>query len=237
MGLQKKGDLQASVAAWRKALELDSKDARANNGMGSALYAAGDIDGSITYYRNAIEAKPSFFEAYYNLGLSQIRKGDLDDAIDAWSNVIRIRPQYSPGHENLAYAYYLKGNFTASLEQLRAAIGLNPDQPSVLNLAAVLMSTCPDPSLRNGRQALEMAEHADDLTLHKNPIIADTLSSAFAELGQFDKAAESEKRALALAADEGNPELVKALQTHLARYSNQSPLREPPDPVVFFGSN
>jgi Tfp pilus assembly protein PilF len=237
MELQKKGDLQASLAAWQKALELDPGDARANNGMGSALYAAGDIDSSITYYRKAIQAKPGFFEAYYNLGLSQIRKGDLDGAIDAWANVVRMRPQYSPGHENLAYAYYLKGKFPDSLEQLRAAINLNADQPSVLNLAAILMSTCPDSSIRDGKQALEMAEHADELTKHENAIITDTLSSAFAELGQFEKATESEKRALGLATEQGDAGLIKAFQAHLARFTDRAPLREPPDPVVFFGAN
>jgi tetratricopeptide (TPR) repeat protein len=233
MELQKKGDLRGSLVKWKKALELEPGDARANNGMGSALYALGDIDSSITYYRNSIQINPRFFEAYFNLGLSQIRKGDLDGAIDAWSNVVRVRPSYAPGHENLGYAYYLKGRFADSLEQLHESLRSSPDQPSALNLAASLMATCPVSTVRNGKQALELAERADQLSQHRNAIIVDTLSSAFAELGQFEEAIKAEHQAIALATEQKNTELVKALEVHLARYSERAPLREPPDPIAF----
>jgi hypothetical protein len=96
------------------------------------------------------------------------------------------------------------------------------------------MSTCPDSSIRNGPQALKMAQQADQLTRHANPIIVDTLSAAFAEQGQFGTATENEQQAIALAQRQGNPELVKTLEAHLARYAERQPLREPPDPVAFW---
>jgi tetratricopeptide (TPR) repeat protein len=233
MDLEKKGDLEGSLTAWRKALALDPGDARANNGMGSALYASGDTAASITYYRKAIQINPKFFEAYFNLGLSEMRDGNLDAAIDAWSNVVRMRPQYAAGHENLGDAYYLEGKFADSLEQMRQSLESNPDQPSVLNLAAILMATCPDPAVRNGPLALEMAQHADQLTEHADAIVLDTLSSAFAELGRFDDAVETEQQAILLAKRQGKTELAKTLEVHLVQFAARRPLREPPDPAAF----
>src|ERR1039458_2510548 len=82
--LQKKGDNVAALVQWRKALEMDPNDARANNGIGVALSVAGNSDYAITYFRKATQINSNFFEAFYNLGLELVKKNQLNEAIDAW---------------------------------------------------------------------------------------------------------------------------------------------------------
>ncbi len=233
LDLQKQGDNAAALAEWKKALEIDPDDARANNGIAVALSVTGNSEDAITYFRKAVAINSKFFEAFYNLGLELIKKNQLNEAIDAWLNAVRIRPDFAAAHENLGYALYLQGKFAASLTHLRLALEDEPDRVSVLNLAASLLATCPDAAIRNGTEATALASHAQQLTSRKDAAILDTLSAAYAEAGRFPQAIETEQQAVALATQQGKPALANTLKAHLTRFKSSTPLREPPDPVSF----
>ena len=233
LALQQKGDNAAALAEWKKALEIDPNDARANNGIAVSLSVSGDSEEAIKYLRKATQISPDFFEAYYNLGLELAKRDRVNEAIDAWLNAVRIRPQFAAGHENLGYAYYLQGKFADSLIHLRLALQVDPDRVSDLNLAASLLATCPDSSIRDASQALAFADQAQKLTNGQDPGVLDTLSAAYAEAGRFHKAIEVEHQAIGLATQQNKTALTSTLQTHLTRYESNAPLREPPDPVSF----
>jgi tetratricopeptide (TPR) repeat protein len=233
LALQQKGDNAAALAEWKKALEIDPNDARANNGIAVALSVSGDSEDAIAYLRKATQINPDFFEAYYNLGLELAKKERLNEAIDAWLNAVRIRPQFLAGHENLGYGFYLQGKFADSLVHLRLALKLEPDRVSDLNLAASILATCPDASIRNATEAIALAERAKTLTNAQDAAILDTLSAAYAEAGRFPQAVEFEQQAIAVATQQGKTALANTLKAHLARYQSNVPLREPPDLVSF----
>ena len=233
LALQQAGDNSAALAEWKKALEIDANDARANNGIAIALSVSGDSDGAIGYLGKAVQISPDFFEAYYNLGLELAKKNRVNEAIDAWLNTVRIRPSFAAGHENLGYAFYLQGKFSDSLTHLRLALEADPDRVSDLNLAASLLATSPDASIRNGADAVALADHAQTLTHAQDPAILDTLSAAYAETGRFSEAMEVERQAITVATQQGKTALAATLEAHLSRYQSSKPLREPPDPVSF----
>jgi tetratricopeptide (TPR) repeat protein len=233
MDLLGKGDNASALTKWEKALEVDPDDARANNGMGIALGLLGRSEEAIQYFQKAIQIDGSFFEAYYNLGVLLTRENRFNEAIDAWQNTVRLRPTFSEGHENLGYAFYLQAKFFDSLTQLHLALKEEPNRLFTLNLTAYLLATCPDSSIRNGAEAVTLANRANQLTGGKNPAILDTLSAAYAEEGRFAKAMEIEQQALELATQQGNATLTGKLKTHLARYSSNEPLRVRPDSASF----
>jgi tetratricopeptide (TPR) repeat protein len=228
MDLQGKGDLTGALAKWQSALELDPADARANNGMGIALGMSGKTDDAVPYFRKAVQSQGDFFEAYYNLGIIFGKENKIDDAADAWQNVVRIRPQFAQGHENLGYALYAQSKFPESLAQLRMALDEEPNRLFALKLAANLLATCPDSAVRNGVEALSLAEKANQLSGSNNPGALDALSAAYAENGQFEKAIATEQQAVALAVRQEDATLESRLKTHMARYELKEPLREAP---------
>jgi len=231
--LQGKGDIASALTKWQKALDMDPDDARANNGVGVVLGMLGKSDAAIPYLQKATRIDGNFFEAYYNLGVLQARANRLNEAVDAWQNTIRIHPKFSQGHENLGYALYLQARFPDSLTQLRLALEEEPNRLFALNLAAGLLATCPDPSIRNGAEALALADRAKQLTGGKNPAILDTFSEALAENDRFAQAIEVEQEALALAEKHGNPTLETKLKAHLASYAANAPIREAPNHASF----
>ena len=233
LALQQGGDNAAALAEWKKALEIDPDDARANNGIAIALSVSGDSDGAIAHLRKATRISPDFFEAYFNLGLELAKKNRVNEAIDAWLNTVRIRPSFAAGQENLGYAFYLQGKFADSLTHLRLALEADPDRVSDLNLAASVLATCPDSSLRNGADALALADRAQTLTHGQDAAILDTVSAAYAEAGRFPNAIEVEHEAIKVATQQGKTALTDTLKAHLTRYESNAPLREPPDPVSF----
>jgi Flp pilus assembly protein TadD len=233
MEAQGRGDLTAALTKWERALELDSADARANNGMGIALGMSGKPDDAIPYFQKAVRSQPDFFEAYYNLGNIFTREGRVNEAGDAWQNVVRIRPMFAQGHENLGYALYMQGKFSDSLAQFRMVLEEEPNRIFTLKLAANLLATCPDSSIRNGGEAVKLAERARQLSADKDPGLLDTLSAAYAETGNFAQATEVEEQALAFATQDGDTALAARLKLHLTKYAANEPLREAPNRAAF----
>jgi tetratricopeptide (TPR) repeat protein len=228
MDLQGKGDATGALDKWQKALELDPADARANNGMGIALGMSGKQDEAIPYFLKATESQSDFFEAYYNLGIILTKENKFNEAANAWQNVVRIRPLSALGHENLGYALYAQSKFSDSLAQLRLALGEEPNRLFALKLAANLLATCPDASVRNGAEAVALAERAKQLNGGSDPSLLDTLSAAYAENRNFAQATETEQQALELATQQADTALATRLKAHLARYGLNQPLREAP---------
>jgi len=228
MDLQGNGDIQGALTKWDRALALDPVDARANNGMGIALGLSGKPQDAVPYFRRAVQAQADFFEAYYNLGLILVSEHRDAEAAEAWQNVVRIRPGFAQGHEKLGYTLYRQARFSDALAQFRLALDQEPNRVEALNLAASLLATCPDSSLRNGAEAIQLARRAAQVTEEKDPVVLDTLSAAYAETRDFARAVETEKRALDLAIQQGDAALESRMTNHLKHYTANEPLRVVP---------
>jgi Flp pilus assembly protein TadD len=89
-----------------------------------------------------------------------------------------------------------------------------------------VLATASQASLRNGPQAVELAQQANQLTGGQNPIILRTLAAAYAEAGQFSDAQQSLQKALALVRAVGQSKLVDQLNGELKLYAAGHPFHE-----------
>jgi len=219
----------AALIAWRRAVAMDPEDPRANNGLGLSLLANGSPRDAIPSFQKATSLHPTFAEAWYSLGSALLQEHRLDEAIDAWQHALVVRPAYYQAHEGLGFALYLAGKPSPALAHLRQALDGEPDRVPVLVLAASLMATSPEAALRNGPEAITLAERARELTESKDISVLDTLSAAYAEAGRFSEANATAQQALALAQSQSASASTAKLKAHLARYNAYQPLRDPPD--------
>jgi tetratricopeptide (TPR) repeat protein len=116
-----------------------------------------------------------------------------------------------------------RGDFAGAIAGYRLALKTHPNSPDLLNNLAFLLATCPDPSRRNGPEAVPLAEKACQLTHYLAPVLVGTLAAAYAETGRFDDAIWMAQKASALASELGRQDLWKRNQEQLALYLKHQP--------------
>ena len=96
----------------------------------------------------------------------------------------------------------------------------------MLNILAWILATCEDAEIRDGAQAVRLAERAYQLADQGNYMYLDTLAAAYAEAGQFDHAVKTAQRAVKLARNGTNQESAEDIQGRLELYRAKRAYRE-----------
>ena len=138
----------------------------------------------------------------------------------------------SPGRTgrrpNGAVALGDSGRFAEAALYYRRALELDPAAEPVLNNLAWLLATCPMDSVRNGPEAVTLAQRAVELSGGADAGVLDTLAAAYAEAGRFADAAATLRKALDLAWRQRKFSLVDGLEVRLGLYEAGKPYRQPP---------
>ena len=95
------------------------------------------------------------------------------------------------------------GRTREAVAQYREALRLNPNLAGALNNLAWVLAASPDDELRNGAEAVRLAERACELTHYGEPSFIDTLAAAYAEAGRFPEAVTTAEKAEQLATAAG----------------------------------
>lgn len=171
--------------------------------------------------------RPRNLNARLILAKALIELGQLDDALPHLQMVLRLSPTNAVAHQNLADLYYRQHRPKEAVAQYQAALEQVPDWPAVLNNLAWLLATHPQADLRDGPQALRLAERASTLTSHTNLWYLHTLAAAYAETAQFSQAVEIAQQARQLAAASGQSNLLATAEHRLQLYRAHTPWRDP----------
>lgn len=126
-------------------------------------------------------------------------------------------------HAQIALNRSILGQYSEAVREYNLALAQKPDFPEWLNNEAWILATCPDNAVRNGSEAVRLAQHACELTQYKKTVYIGTLAAAHAEAGQFDAAVLTAKQACDNAAARGETGLLEANQKLLGLYENHQP--------------
>src|SRR5262249_39806552 len=113
-----------------------------------------------------------------------------------------------------------------SITHYKEAIRLKPDWPDALNDLAWLFATYPRAELRNGPQAVELAERACKLTHFKEARFVGTLDAAYAEAGRFPEAIATAEQAKNLALAAGDKRIADLADERLKLYRSGLPFHQ-----------
>ncbi len=217
------GRVDEAIADFRKAVELDPVSAPAHSDLAGALAAKGRLDEALVELRAALESDSGYAPAYRNLGLVLARRGETDEAIGKLARALQLDPGYAEVHADLGNVLYAAGRTVEALAQWRAGIQSLPNDAATLRRAAWVLATCPEASVRNGKEALKFALRAQSLSGGKDAMILDSLAAAYAECGRFADAVATARKALDLASDKDQR---AALLDRLELYKAGKPFRE-----------
>ena len=229
--LQKKGDSQGAIAAYEKALSIQARYPAAHYYLGIALDQNGQIDEAIAHYQEAVKEQPNYPQAYCLLGNDLLQKARVDDAIAAYEQALKSRPTYPEVENNIGLALVQKGRPSEAIAHWQNALAGQSDSVDSLNNLAWVLATFPENWIRNRKQALALAERANQLSGDNNPAILRTLAAAYAENGRFTEARVTAERGLQLANAQENLALVNIFEGDLARYRANAPVRTATQPA------
>jgi Tfp pilus assembly protein PilF len=197
--LRNQGHIEEAMEHYHEAIRINPNYSEALNNLGAALAAEGRVDEAIENFRKAIQMDPNNFEALNNLGAALANKGQLDEVIENFRKAIQINPNFSEALNNLGIALAAKGQFDEAIKNYRKAIQSDPNNAEALNNLAWVLAAGPDDNLRDGFEAVRLAERACELTHYGQPSFIGTLSAAYAESGRFPEAVSTAEKAEQLA--------------------------------------
>jgi protein O-mannosyl-transferase len=231
MALADLGQRREAMVELEEALRLNPGFAAAHRRLGLILAAEGRTNEAVNHLRAAIEGGLVDLSVYYELARIFALQGKYREAIETLDRALAIEPADWRLRSLLGLALYKSGDRTAAAEQYREASRLNPGWPRILSQKAWILATHPDPKMRNGNQSIQLAEQACQATANRDARYLDTLAAAHAEAGNFPRAVETAKHALATAEADGKEDLAQEIQGRLKLYEQGKPFQSAGSPT------
>jgi len=134
LALAGRGQVDAAITHYQKALELKPSSSNAHNNLGLALAQKGQADEAIANFQKAVEIKPDYANAHQNLGVALEGRGQSDVAIAHYQRALELKPDYPDiTHNNLGSALARRGQLDAAIVHFRKALELRPDYAEARN--------------------------------------------------------------------------------------------------------
>ncbi len=179
-----------------------------------------------TLWADTVRKNPDSWLGRNNLGNALSRAGNMDEAIEQYQKVLQIKPDYAQAHFNLANALVQSGRLDEAIAHFHRALQIDPDYLKAESNLALLLATSPQAWLRNGQQAMKLAQRANQRAGGDNIITLRVLAAAYAEGGRFGDAVRSAQKADELARAAGQSDLVAMLDSELRLYRAGLPFHQ-----------
>lgn len=227
------GEISSALEAFDAAIRLAPNYQKAYLNRGILYASQGDDLRAIEDFSRAIQIKPGdlqfwpdYGEAYQSRGAILVKIGKLDLAIRDLTRAIELGKKSSLNYSHRSVAYAGLGRYPLAFRDGLRAVELDPGSASAHNNLAWIMATGPDPTVRDGPEAVRYATRACELAQWKDPGHLDTLAAAYAEAGNFERAVQVIRRAIELEREREPSALLPVLRVHLAEFEAGRPLRD-----------
>ncbi len=220
------GQNDRSIAEWRGIVGLDPTFCSARIGLANALLAGGEAGEAVVQCSEILKQQPGAIEATAILGAALAAEGQVEIATPYLKRALELQPSDARSHFYLGLALYNRGQSRDAIAHLTAAIQLQPDSVPMLWQTAWILATSPDPSIRNGVRAVELAKRAAQQSGGKEPQALDSLAAALAETNDYSAAAEAAEQASAIARSREDNALANAIEQRARLYRQSLPYRQ-----------
>jgi tetratricopeptide (TPR) repeat protein len=230
-----------SVTVWEHCVRVAPNNPEAHRALADSLAQQGQFDRAFRHYQKALEIEPAYIDVLRNFAfhLATCSDGTLRDddlAIKLAERGCELTNGRDRGllrilataYTNRAIALERGGQFQPAMEYYNRAIQADPNYDLALFDLAFLLATCPDQALRNGEDAVRLAERACQLVSRPDAIRLSVLAAAYAETGRFQEAITAVEDALELPQPGRNAGLLQELERQLNLYRNGGTFRHPP---------
>jgi tetratricopeptide (TPR) repeat protein len=226
VALEQDNHPKEALAEYRQAVEIDPHRFQAHNNLANLLDTMGSRDEALKEYQEALWLNPNAALAHVNLGTLFVDMGRFDDAMREYAEAARLAPEDARPHYQMGRTCLRRGQSAEAAKHFRDALRLGPDDFQTLTWLARVLAADENSAVRNGAEAVSLAQRATELTGGEQPFVLDTLAMAYAEAGRFKEAAEAVQKAIELATAAGVVKNLPEMQERLKLYQAGQPYRE-----------
>jgi tetratricopeptide (TPR) repeat protein len=179
-----------------------------------------DLQRAIADYDAALELDSEYAPAWHNRGRAKKELGEFENAIADYTQAIRCQPDYRIAFANRGVLLMRVGRLKEASVDLSKAVQLDPNDANSLNALARIYASAPDPRLRDGKKAADLATRACELSGWNNFEHVESLAAACARNGDYEKAAKWQSKVIEMAGSNANA----GMQDRLDAYEHRRPI-------------
>ena len=220
-----RGDTDAARIEFERAAAEGPNLAQADYSLGVLLQDEGRHAEAVGRFAAALEQRPTYAEARLRLAYNLRQAGDPEAALPHYEQVSRANPDLVEAAFGHAMALVVLRRWEDARASLEQALAAHPDDAGLAHARARLLAAAPDARVRDGEQALAIADRlaAQARTLD----LGETMAMALAEVGAFDRAAALQRDLITGAGRAGLTDVIRRLEENLRRYERGEASRTP----------
>jgi tetratricopeptide (TPR) repeat protein len=192
------GKLDEALADADNAVKLNPKSALAYGQKAIVEKMLGQDEAAINDLTKALGLDGNYAWAYAQRAHILSKLGDQEKALADVDSALKASPKFADAFRVRAWILSRMGKCKEASEDFVKVAQLMPDDAWSIQDRAWFLMTCPDEKLRDGTKALELAKKANEMTSGKDAVVQETLAEAYFQQGDAAKAAELQKKAIAL---------------------------------------
>jgi tetratricopeptide (TPR) repeat protein len=211
------GRADDAIAQFQEALRI-AQTAEIHHNLGFAYARQGRQEMAIEEFQAALRLDPDHFLSLVHLGAALGALGRSAESEAPLRHALELKPADFDARRLLAVSLTVQGRVDEAIRAYGEILNRAPDDLDALNNVAWMRATCADPRLRDGAEAVRLAERARDQSPEPQAVLYSTLAAAYAEAGRFTEAVSAGQRAVELAQGTGETQAAQSFQRQLERY-------------------
>jgi Flp pilus assembly protein TadD len=220
---QKYDEAREHLAA---SLALKPDNAQAHSNLGRVLSLKGKFAEADGHFLAAVGLKPKDAEIRRSYASFLAEQERREEAVKQLRDLLQLKPD-TEARVQLATLLYETGKPREAVAEYRQVLVARPDEPEALNNLAWLLATSPVSAMRDGAEAVRLAEQGCRLTGYTQAQSLGTLAAAYAEAGRFPEAVTMTQKAIELARAGGDTRFAAVNEQLLRLYRAGRPYHEP----------
>jgi tetratricopeptide (TPR) repeat protein len=218
--------VEEAIGQFQAATELKPDYADAYDNLGIAFMRLGKVREGLDAFSQAVVLEPKNAQDQFNFGVALLAQNMADGAAACFSQAVKLQPDNPRFHHFLALACEHQLKPADAIAEFRESLRLKPGVPDVMIDLAWVLATTSDAKLRDGAEAVRLAEHTCTVAGRRDPANLETLAAAYAEAGRFPDAVATASEAQKLAEAAGRKATADRCANLLKLFQSGKPFRQ-----------
>ena len=216
------GNTKAALDEIERVLVVDPKLLGAIELQAAILAASDRMEDAIAGLKRAAAAMPDNNDLLVTLAIFFATNDQVQQALDIYDKLLTKPIPHGPIYRSRGDLLLNLGRQAEAIAEYEKALQLDPEDSGILNNLAWVLATSPEPTLRDAKRSLTLANRACEATEFKKAHILSTLAAAHAENGDFESAIQWSSKAVQI----GDEAADGQLKAELDGYRAGKPWRE-----------